>query len=750
MTITATTPRADLASPDRRRFLGTTGGFTLAFSLGAGGLAASRADAAAAGAAVNTWLTIGADESITLAVGATEMGQGSSSSLGQVLAEDLIVPWQRVRVVQGPPTLVAPAPVGTAIATVGSSVVRGSFWRLRDAAAIARETLVQAAMNRIGDADRSHYTVADGVIRHLSSGVALSYGAVAADAALLRPPASAPLVPDDQLRVIGQSLPRQDIPSKVDGSAVYGLDVRVPGMLFAAIRHCPTFGGTLVSVPAAPAGAVAVVPVSIAAGTGRGAERAGNVNAVAVVAGTTWDAMRLARGLALQWNLPAAATNWNSAQFVADAKALMTSATPYVAGGANPPGTVYTVEASVADPATALAQPGTRLVEASYTLPYVSHACMEVLNCTVDYVPGVRCEVWAPSQTARSALALVCGLTGLSEQQVVFHTTLLGGGLGRKAEVDFIAQAVQVAMVVKRPVQLVWSREEDFTHDQYRPMAVVNVRAGLDSGNRIVGWRYRNVSPSILAQRGSVLGPKGDSQGYEASNALPYDLGARRVEWVSHPSPIPVGFWRSVGASINTFAVESMVDELARTAGLDPYEFRRARITDPRWLAVLEASATLAGWRSPPPSGRARGIAIGAAFNSIVATVVEVSGTSATAFKIERVSLAIDCTLVVNPANVEAQLTGGIVHGINAALYGQQTFVAGVAQRRNFNSNRMIRIGGMPQVAVTIMPRSAPMDRTVPIGGVGELGVPTLAPALANAVARLTGQRVRTLPFFAA
>jgi len=749
MTSTVTTPRADIASPDRRRFLGATGGLTLAFTLGAGGLAASRADAAATGTAVNAWLTVGADESITLAVGATEMGQGSSSSLGQVLAEDLMVSWQRVNVVQGRPTLVAPAPVGSAIATVGSGVVRGNFWRLRDAAAIARETLVQAAMNRIGDADRSHYAVADGVIRHLPSATALSYGAVAADAALLKPPASALLVPDDQLRVIGQSLPRQDIPAKVDGSAVYGLDVRVPGMVFAAIRHCPTFGGTLAAAPAAPAGAIAVVPVSVAPGTGRGAEQAGNVNAVAVVAGTTWDAMRLARGLSLQWNLPAAASQWNSAQFVADAQALMTQARPYVAGTANPPGTLYTVEASTADPATALAQPGTRVVEASYTLPYVSHACLEVLNCTVDYVPGVRCEVWAPSQTARSALALVCGLTGLAESQVVFHTTLLGGGLGRKAEVDFIAQAVQVAMVVKRPVQLVWSREEDYTHDQYRPMAVVKVRAGLDTGNRVVGWQYRNVSPSILAQRGSTLGPRGDSQGYEASNALPYDLGARRVEWVSHPSPIPVGFWRSVGASINTFAVESMVDELARTAGLDPYEFRRARLTDPRWLAVLEAAATLGGWRSPLASGRARGIAIGAAFNSIVATVVEVSGTSATSFKIQRVSLAIDCTLVVNPANVEAQLTGGIVHGINAALYGQQTFVAGVAQRRNFNSNRMIRIGAMPQVAVTIVPRTVPMDRSVPIGGVGELGVPTLAPALANAVARLTGTRVRTLPFFA-
>ena len=747
MTHSTSTAANDTPALDRRRFLGATGGLTLAFTLGLG-TAPLDAAAATAEGAVNAWLAVGADDRITLTVGATEMGQGSSSSLGQVLAEDLMVSWERVQIVQGGPTLATPVPVGSAISTVGSSVIRNNFWRLRDAGAIARETLVQAAMNRLGDPDRSHYTVTDGVIRHAPSGTLLSYGAVAADAARLTPPTSAPLVPDLQLRVIGKSLPRKDIPAKVDGSAVYGLDVRVPGMVFAAIRHCPTFGGTLVATPATPAGALAVVPVAVAPGTGRGAEVAGNVNAVAVVAATTWDAMRAARGLSLQWKLPAAAEGWSDAQFLADAQALAVSATPYVAGAANPPGTLYTVEATTADPATALALPGTRAIEATYTLPYVAHACMEVLNCTVDYVPGLRCEVWAPAQSARNALSLVCLLTGLAESQVSFHTTLLGGGLGRKAEVDFIGQAVQVAMAVKRPVQLVWSREEDYTHDQYRPMGLVKVRAGLDANNRIVGWQYRNVSPSILGQRGAVLGAKGDSQGYEASNALPYDFDSRRVEWVSHPSPIPVGFWRSVGASINTFAVESMVDELARAAGQDPYAFRRARLKDPRWLAVLDAAAALGNWSSPLASGRARGIAIGAAFNSIVATVVEVSGTSTTAFRIQRVSLAIDCTRVVNPANVEAQLTGGVVHGINAALYGRQTFVAGVAQKRNFNSNRMIRIGDMPTVAVTLVQRTDPVDRTTPIGGVGELGVPTLAPALVNAVARLTGQRLRSLPLF--
>jgi len=277
---------------------------------------------------------------------------------------------------------------------------------------------------------------------------------------------------------------------------------------------------------------------------------------------------------------------------------------------------------------------------------------------------------------------------------------------------------------------------------------VVRARAAIDGNGYIAGWVYRNVSPSILGQRGSVLGSKGDSQGYEASNALPYSFGSRLVEWVSHPSQIPVGFWRSVGASINTFAVESMIDELAAAAGQDPYQFRRARLTDPRWIAVLEAAAALGNWSTKPPAGTARGIAIGAAFNSIVAAVVEVSGTSATSFAVKRVSVVIDCYLTVNPANVEAQLTGGVVHGINAALYGQQTFSNGAAQRRNFSTNRMIRLSEMPQVAVSIMPRPAVTERSVPIGGVGELGVPTLAPALANAVFRLSGQRVRTQPFF--
>lgn len=294
---------------------------------------------------------------------------------------------------------------------------------------------------------------------------------------------------------------------------------------------------------------------------------------------------------------------------------------------------------------------------------------------------------------------------------MTIHTTLLGGGLGRKAENDFVGQALQVGMALKRPVQLVWPREEDFTHDQYRPMALVRARAGLDNTGNVTSWIYRNVSPSILGQRGSTLGAQGDSQAYEASQGLPYTFANRLVEWVSHPSPIPVGFWRSVGASINTFVVESMIDELAAAVGQDPLQFRRARLTDPRWLAVLEAAASLGSWGTTPPAGTARGIAVGAAFNTIVAAVVEVSGSSATSFTVRRVSVALDSYLTVNPANVEAQIIGGVVHGLNAALYGQQTFSNGAAQRRNFNANRMIRLQEMPQVRVTLMPRPSVADR---------------------------------------
>jgi isoquinoline 1-oxidoreductase beta subunit len=729
----------------RRTFLSSAaGGLVLGFFLPE---VSRLGEVLAANTKVNSWLQIGDDETIRLTIGSSEMGQGSFSGLAQILAEDLMVDYSRVVTVQGGPTLANPAPAGTAINTVGSSVIRTNFWRMRDVAAAAREMLVQAAMNSIGDLTRSNYSVANGIVTHTPSGQTRTYGQVASAAALLPPPAGAPLVPDAEFKLIGKTMPRVDIPSKVDGGAQYGLDIRLPNMVYGVIKHCPAFGGTLALTPKTRSGMIAVVPTRVVAGTDRGADAVGNVNAVVVVGSNTWDAWQAAKNLQVSWNLPGNAPTLNNTQFLADAQALITTATPYVSGGANPPGTLYTVEGNALTANAAIAS-APFVVDATYTLPYVAHACMEVLNCTVDYVPGVKCDVYAPTQSSRSVLSLAVALTGLDSSKINVYTTYLGGGLGRKSEVDFVSQAIQVAMAVGRPVKLMWPREEDFTHDQYRPMALIHAKAGVDSSGAVLGWSYRNVSPSILGQRGSVLGPKGDSQGIEGAQSLPYNFAVRSTEYVTHPSPIPVGFWRSVGASLNTFGVECMIDELAFAAGWDGYLFRRALLTDKRWIAVLDAAANLGNWNSPDPAGRARGIAIGTAFNSIVAEVVEISSVTSTSVRVNRVSIAIDCYMAVNPSQIESQLTGGMVHGLNAALYGRQTFLNGVAQAKNFKNSRMIRLNEMPQVSVTLIPNPAAADRKVTIGGAGELGVPTLAPALANAWFKLTGQRVRSLPLF--
>lgn len=734
----------------RRDFIArTASGLAVGFFL-PGFLSSTEAKAAAVNPsdiAVNAWLRIGTDETISLTIGSSEMGQGSFSGLAQILAEDLMVNYANIEVVQGGPTLATPAPVGSAINTVGSGVTRSNYWKLRDAAAVAREMLVQAAMNAMGDQTRANYTVTEGVIANSTTGATLTYGQLAAAAALLTPPASAALVPDHAFRVIGKTMPRFDIPDKVNGSAVYGLDVRLPNMVFGVVRHCPNLGGTLSAKPAVPSGMIAVVPTKVAATTNRGLEAVNNVNAVVVVGSNTWDTWQASKALRVIWQLPPNRAALNDAQFMSDAQALAVSAAPYVAGGVNPPGTLYPVEGDANGANAAIGQ-AAKIVEATYKLPYVAHATMEVLNCTVDYVAGVKCDIYAPTQSARTVLSLAVALTGLTASQITVHTTYLGGGLGRKAEVDYVSQAIQVGMALGRPVQVMWPREEDFTHDQYRPMALIHAKAGLDSQGAVLGWSYRNISPSILAQRGAILGAKGDSQGIEGAQGLPYNLGTRATEYVTHSSPIPVGFWRSVGASLNTFGVESMIDELAAAAGADPYLFRRGLITDQRWLAVLDAAAQLGGWNTPVPSGRARGIAIGTAFNSIVAEVVELSSVTATSVKIVRVSVVLDSYLVVNPGQVEAQLVGGVVHGLNAALYGKQTFVNGVAQAKNFKNSRMIRLGEMPEVSVAVMPNPSFSDRSRLIGGVGELGVPTLAPALANAYFRLTGIRLRSLPLF--
>jgi isoquinoline 1-oxidoreductase beta subunit len=533
---------------------------------------------------------------------------------------------------------------------------------------------------------------------------------------------------------------RVDIPLKVNGSAKYGIDVWFPNMVFAAIRHCPTIGGVLNGTPAKPYGAIAVVPCK--ASDNRGAVTAGSYNAVAVVADNTWKARNLARSLRVNWTLPAVTTNVDSAGILAQAQQQLTSGTPLVAEPSNPTPAAADIEGQVAAAMSSAAQSASGV----FSFPYLAHATMEPLACAVNVTfsgaTPVSCEVWAPSQAASWVVGTAAGITGLPASSIIVHTTFAGGGLGRKIEQDFVSQAIQVAMAVKVPVKLTWMREEDFGHDNYRPCALVQASAGLDAANNIQAWSYRNVSQAILGQRGWLPPGAVDSQAVEGAVGLPYNLGTHVVEWVPLNVGIPVGFWRSVGSSINAFAVESMVDTLARLAGVDPFAFRYHILTNMRARAVLQAADTLSSWRKSLPAGHAWGVALAESFGTVVAEVVEISQPTSTTLRVHRVACVVDCGQVINPDSVEAQMQSGIIHGMNAALWGQITFLAGVAQQTNFNKNKMMRMGEAPTITVQIMPSTnAPT-------GTGEPAVPPIAPAIANAYFALSGKRQYSLPFF--
>ena len=698
-----TLPEISKASAmDRRQFLTVAGGLLLSFSLETGG---GRAQAAAvASSNVTAFIRIGVDESVTVLVGGGEMGQGIFSGLAQGAAEELMVDWSVVKVESLPAVL--------AWLTGGSSGIARRLVTVRTAAAAARDMLIAAAAQTWNVAT-SALVANNGTVVNTLNNQYYTYGQLAALAATLPVPTAPTLTPQANWRILGKPVPRLDLPGKVNGSAKYGIDATVPGMVFAVIKHCPSLTGTLKSTPAVPAGALAVVPLD---------------NAVAVVATNTWAAKNAAENLSVSWTIPAAASTIDSGIFATQAQTLMGSTTPYVAESAG-------------DVAGGLGY-AAKTIDVTYAFPYLAHSCMEVLNCTVNYT-GTACEIWAPTQAPASVLATAATLTGLPKTSITVHPMLMGGGLGRKIEQDYISQAVRVAMAINKPVKLTWTREEDMSRDQYRPAAWVHVRAGVDSSGNVTAYAHRAVSPSISAQRGAVLPATGDGQGTEGATKRTYNIANRLIEYVQHPSVVPVGYWRSVGNSFNTFALESAIDELASAAGIDPLAIRQKLLAnDPRGLAVLNAAAALGQWSTPPAAGHARGIAFGVAFNTYVAEVVEVSQPTAGAIKIHSVACVVDCGTAVNPDSVVAQMQGGIVHGLSAILFGQVTFKSGKASARNFSNYRALRMSECPQINVQIINSGAPFS------GTGEPGVPPLGPALANAWARLTGTRIRSLPFF--
>jgi isoquinoline 1-oxidoreductase subunit beta len=660
----------------------------------------------------NAWLRIGTDESILVIVDRSEMGQGVATALPMLLAEELEADWSKIRIEFAPADPAYNNLLYGFQGTGGSSSVRAAFTALRQAGAAAREVLIDAAAQTWG-VDRSECHAEQGAVVH-TGGRRLTYGHLVATAATLPIPADPPLKAPADWTIIGTSVPRLDTPIKVDGSAQFGIDVMVPGMLTAVVARCPVFGGKVAGFDAAAARAVPGVRDVVQITSG-----------VAVVADGYWPAKTGRDALTVTWDEGATA---------GVSSATVTELFARRAGRAG------AQARRDGDPDRALSG-AARRIEAAYETPFLAHATMEPMNCTAHVRPdGV--DIWAPTQFQGGAHQMGATIGGVAPEQVKVHTTYLGGGFGRRFELDFVLEALEASKAVGAPVKVVWSREDDTRHEFYRPASYHRMRAGLDAGNRPAAWTHRVVAPSIMDRvfPGSVQNGL-DSEAVEGAVEMPYAVPNVHVDYVLSDTGIPVGFWRSVNHSFTAFAVESFIDELAHAAGEDPYEYRRALLANaPRYLRVLELAATRAGWGSAPPDGVFRGIAVHKSFESYVAQVAEVSVGPDGAVKVHRVVCAVDCGPVVNPDTVEAQMQSGIVYGLTAALHGEITIDRGRVVQGNFHDYPMLLMAGMPKVEVYIVPSTDSQ------GGVGEPGTPPIAPAVCNAIFAATGKRIRRLP----
>ncbi|MES2424754.1 MAG: molybdopterin cofactor-binding domain-containing protein [Pseudomonadota bacterium] len=721
--------------------------------------AASVFSAEASEVALNGWIKIAADGSVVLAMARSEMGQGVHTALPMLVAEELDVPLERVRIEQAgvssiygnvamfvgslpfhPPTGADDKPstvvrasewmVGKLARELGIQVTGGSSsladaWDvLRMAAATARAALVTAAAQQWSVAPAT-LVVKDGVVSD-GSGRSAAYAELARAAAGISPGA-VQTKPRADWKLIGQSPNRLDVPAKVNGTARFGIDVRLPGMLYAAVRMCPMLGGTLVSVDDKAAlslpGVLRRVDLPAEGGATAG---------LAIVASSWWQASQAVQALKPEWAPPAGA--------LADSQAIRKQLEAAVQGS---DGTAFYTQGDVAS-----AQAGAaKVVEAVYAAPYLAHAAMEPMNCTAQVVEG-RVEVWAPTQVPSAARDLAAKVAGVGADKVTLHVTLLGGGFGRRLDVDFVGQAVRVAMAANgKPVQLLWSREEDMGHDFYRPMHVARLRAGVDSTGFPVSLEIQSagdaITPRWMARTLPALSGPVDLPDKTTAEGLfdqAYGIAHQRMAHVATRSGVPVGYWRSVGHSHNAFFIEGFIDELATAAKVDALVLRRKLLQNaPRHLAVLELAAAKAGWGTPLPAGRARGLAVHESFGSVVAQVVEVS-IEAGRPRVHRVVCAVDCGTVVNPGIVAQQVESSVVFALTAALYGRIDIQAGAVRQRNFPDYPLLPLAQAPQVDTYIVPSDRPPS------GMGEPAVPPLAPALASALFLLNGQRQRELP----
>src|SRR5437763_7002861 len=645
----------------------------------------------------NAWIEIGPDGAVTIWTGRSEMGQGVRTAMPMIVAEELEPEWTRVRVAQAD----ADPAYGDQF-TVGSRSVRSGFEPLRKAGAAAREMLIGAAA-LTWNVPREACRARNGMVEHVPTGRRLGYGDLAARAATLPVPADPPLKSPSEFRLLGHRMPRVDTPDKVSGTAVFGMDVRLPGMLYAAVARCPVFGGRVKAFDPAPALAVPGVQRVVQISSG-----------VAVVATGTWPALQGKNALKVDWDEGATARWSRDGIWSAFAAA------------AARPGEVIRALGDV-DPNLKAAA---RTVEAVYQAPYLAHACMEPMNCTAQ-VRGGRCEIWAPTQNPQGVQRAAAQVTGLPVESVTVHVTYLGGGFGRRGgPVDYATEAVELAQKIEVPVQVVWTREDDIQNAVYRPATYNVLRAGLDPSGAPVAWSDRLVGP----EGGSFLLTRG-------ADELIYPLPHFRLERATVDARVRSGAWRGVGPSQNGWVVESFVDELAHAAGKDPYAYRRELVAgQPRLRGVLDLAAERAGWGSAPPAGRSRGIALWQFGETFLAQVAEVSVGSDGMVRVHRVVCAADCGILVNPDTVEAQLQSAIVYGLTAALYGEITIERGRVAQSNFSDYRMLGLAETPEIEVHLVQSEAAP------GGVGEAGLPPIAPAVCNAVFAGTGKRIRRLP----
>jgi isoquinoline 1-oxidoreductase beta subunit len=651
---------------------------------------------AAATFAPNAWVRIGGDGAVTVVIDRSEMGQGSLTGLAMLVAEELAVDLAAVRTEFAPAAPEYANPLIGAQVTGGSTAIRAAWTPLRAAGAAAREMLVAAAAARWGVAAGA-CRAQGGAVLHPDSGRRLGYGELAAQAAKRPVPRDVPLKKPAQFDILGRSTPGLDIPDKVRGRTVYGADVSVPGKLVAVVARCPVFGGRATDIEDARALSV------------KGVRRVVRIDSgVAVVAEDTWSALRGREALQVRWDEGALAG--------LDSAAIRGRFAQAAQRGGRVVHEVGRAQAALRE--------APQTLEVVYETPYVAHLPMEPMNCTA-WVRSDACELWVPTQAQTGAQRTAAHITGLAPEAVSVHTTFLGGGFGRRLEQDFVAEAVQIAKAVGEPVQVVWMLEDDLAHDFYRPANYTLMRGALDTQGRPLAWVQR------------IVGPSNSFGGVD----VPYRIPNQRQERVEEDPGVPTGAWRSVGASQNAFVVESFVDELAYAAGADPLRYRRELLGHaPRHRRVLELAAQKAGWSRPPPAGRQRGIAVYFSFGSWVAQVVEVSVSADAGVRVHRVVCAIDCGIAVNPDSVTAQLEGAVAMALTAALKGEITIERGRVAQRNFHDYPLLSFAEMPAVEVHIMPSEASP------GGVGEPGVPPLAPALANAVFAATGRRIRRLP----